>query len=122
MNISLAVAAVLSLLTWGVHTFVGGPVVAKPLLESEMESVAKYTNYYCWHLTTLMLFAMALGFAYSAAFPGGSDLAIFLTLLSASFGIWSIVLVAVSKRKLLELPQWSLFVAIAVAGFVGVIP
>jgi hypothetical protein len=122
MNTSFAIAAALSLLTWGLHAFMGGPEVAKPLLESEMEPVAKYTNYYCWHLTTLMLFAMALGFAYSAAFPGGTDLAVFLTLLSASFGIWSVVLMAMSKRKLLELPQWSLFAAITAAGLVGVIP
>jgi len=122
MNISLIVAAALSLVTWALHTFLGGPEAAGPLLESEMDPVAKYTNYYCWHLTTLVLFAMALGFAYSAFFPAGIDIAIFLTLLSACFGAWSLVLVAMSKRKLVELPQWSLFAAIACAGLVGVIP
>ena len=119
MNIALAVAALLALLTWGIHTFVGGPRTATPLLESAMHPVPKYTNYYCWHLVTLVLFSMAVGFAYAAAVPSGLDIAVLLTVLSASFALWSLALVALSRRKLFELPQWSLFAAITAAALVG---
>ena len=59
MNAGFAVASALSLLTWGIHTFVGGPEVARPLLRSELRPVPKLTQYYCWHAVTLALFLMA---------------------------------------------------------------
>ena len=119
MNIGLLVAAVLTLATWAIHTFLGGPAVARPLLESEMEEVAKYTNYYCWHIVTLVLIVMAGGYGYAAFVPGGADVAVLLTLLSVGFTVWSLVLVAWSKRTALELPQWTLFLGISVAAVWG---
>lgn len=121
MNIALALAALLALLTWGIHTFVGGPYIVKPLLKSAMHPVPKYTNYYCWHLVTLVLFAMSVGFGYAAMVPSGLDVAVLLTVLSASFALWSLALVVLSRRKFFELPQWSLFVAITAAALVGLL-
>jgi hypothetical protein len=121
MNIALAVAAFLSLLTWGIHTFEGGPRTVKPLLASAMRPVPKYTNYYCWHLVTFVLLTMAGGFAYAAVFPSGLDIAVLLTVLSAGFTLWSLALVALSRRKLLELPQWALFAPITAAALVGIL-
>jgi len=120
MNIALAIAALFSLLTWGIHTFVGGPSTVKPLLASKMDPVAKYTNYYCWHMVTLVLLAMAGGFGYAAVAPGGRDVAVLFTLLSASFAVWSLALVVRSKRRAIELPQWMLFIAITVPAVVGI--
>ncbi len=121
MNIALACAAVLSLLTWAIHTFMGGKEIARPLLRSSMEAVPKYTNYYCWHLVTMVLFAMSAGYGYAALVPGGYDVALLLTALSAGFMIWSLALVFWKKRRLLELPQWTLFLAITAAGVVGLL-
>ena len=113
MNIGLLIAAILCLFTWGVHIFLGGPDVAKPLLESQMEEGAKYTNYYCWHIVTLVLFVMAVGYGYAAFYEGGLDVAILCTALSIGFTLWSWVLILWSKRTALELPQWTLFLVIA---------
>jgi len=121
MNIGLAVAAVLAFATWAIHTFLGGPAVARPLLESEMEAVAKYTNYYCWHCVTLVLLMMAGGYGYAAFVPAGWDVAVLVTLLAVAFAVWSVVLIFWSKRTALELPQWTLFVVIAAAAGWGLL-
>ncbi len=121
MNVALIVAASLSLITWAIHTFLGGREVARPLLRSSMKPVPKYTNYYCWHLVTLTLAAMTAGFAYAALVPAGLDVALLMTALSASFCIWSLALVLWKRRRLLELPQWSLFLLITVAAVIGLV-
>ena len=120
MNIFLAIAALLSLVTWAIHTFVGGPHAARPLLASKLGPMAKYTNYYCWHLVTLTLFAMAAGFGYAAVVPEGRDVAILLTILSAGFAVWSLILVGISRRSPVELPQWILFIAITIPAVAGI--
>jgi hypothetical protein len=119
VNIAFAIAAFLSLLTWGVHTFIGGPQIAGPLLKSKLRHVPKYTNYYCWHLVTIVLLAMTAGFGYATFVPSGLDVAILFTVLSASFAIWSFVLILYSKSKLFELPQWIFFVLITGVALVG---
>jgi hypothetical protein len=121
MNTGFAIAASLALLTWGIHTFVGTPQIARPLLDSDMEPVPKYTNFYGWHLVTIVLFAMAGGFGYAATTPQGGDVGVLMTLLSGAFGLWSILLIAWKHRHPMQLPQWTLFVAVTAAGLVGVL-
>ena len=120
MNIALVIASGMSFIAWGIHTFVGGPLIAKPLLDSKMKPVPKFTNYYCWHIVTLSLFAMASGFAYSAIMPNETTLATFLCILSASFMVWNLVLIIGSKCTVLELPQWLLFLAITAPAVIGI--
>lgn len=121
MNGFLAAASALSALTWAVHTFVGGPEIATPLLNAEMPAVPKFTAYYCWHLVTLTLAAMAVGFGYAAFDPGGWDVAVLATGLAASFAGWSLALVRWSGRHPLELPQWVLFLGIFAAALPGLL-
>lgn len=106
-------AAVFSLVTWALHTFVAGPIVAGPLLRSDLRAVPKFTNYYCWHIVTILLVAMAGGFCFAAFDPRGFPLAVFLTILSVAFAFWSGALVVWSKRRIFELPQWGLFIVIS---------
>lgn len=119
MNPGLATAAGLTLITWALHTFLGGPQVAGPLLRSELAPIEKYTSYYCWHLVTIVLLSMGLGFAWAATTPTALDLALGLTLVSAAFTAWGLGLVAYSRRSSLELPQWVLFLGITTAAAVG---
>lgn len=101
------------------HIFVGGPSTAKPLLESDLDSVAKYTNYYCWHLVTITLAAMTAAYLISALTPSAWELAVAATLLAAGFAIWSIALNLIKKTHPLALPQWILFIPITVFGILG---
>jgi hypothetical protein len=53
--------------TWIVHTFVGGVFVARPLLADKgLPRAAKWLAYYCWHLVTLMIGAVAGAFVAAA--------------------------------------------------------
>lgn len=120
MNMALLSAAGLSLACWAVHTFVGGREVARPLLDAKMASVPKYTSYYCWHLVTIVLLAMTAAFAYGAVAPTGKDVAVFALGLSIAFSIWSLVLVVWKRQRLLQLPQWLLFLVISVVAAAGI--
>jgi hypothetical protein len=119
MNIALAIASALSAATWAIHTFVGGPQLVRPLLQASLQPVVQLTHYYCWHLVTMMLGMMALGFGYAAFVASGLDVAVFVTALSLGAMLWSMALTVWKQRKLAELPQWTLFAAInafAIAG------
>ena len=120
MNNLLLAAAVLSLLIWGIHTFAGGPAVAAPLLDAkDLEPVPKYTNYYGWHIVTVVLLAMPASFALGAFRPESRELAILMTVLSAAFALWSVVLVIWKRQKPFALPQWCMFAPLTVLGALG---
>ena len=119
MNAFLLAAAVLTFITWGIHTFMGTRDIAGPLLESDMEPVPKYTNYYCWHAITIVLAAMAGGYLYAALVPAGLDVAVFITALSAGFCLWGILLIFQRKQKTMEMPQWVLFAVISAIAIPG---
>ncbi len=66
MNMFLLAAAVASFLTFGIHTIAGGISIARPFLASkDLHDVVKYTQYYCWHITTIVLFGMSAGFMWA---------------------------------------------------------
>ncbi|MBI2894641.1 MAG: hypothetical protein HYY06_13895 [Deltaproteobacteria bacterium] len=116
----LVAAAGVSLLTCAIHVFAGGPTVARPLLAAkDLEPVPMYTSYYCWHMVSIVLLAMPIGFGLGAFFEESRDLAVLMTALAAAFAAWSLILVAWKYRHPLRLPQWTLFVPIAVLGALG---
>ncbi len=104
------------------HVFAGGPAVARPLLSaSDIDEVAKMTNYYCWHLVSITLVAMTIAFTFAALTPGEGALAVMWTAIAAAFALWSLVLVVWKRQKALDLPQWTLFAVIAGLGAVGLV-
>ncbi len=84
-----------------------------------MPVVPKLTNYYCWHLVTIVLFVMTAGFAYAAWVPAGQDVAVMSTILAIAFTLWSLALIIWKHRHPLQLPQWVLFLAISAAALAG---
>lgn len=122
MNSFLLAASAASFVTFSIHTWLGGPAVAKPLLAStDMRDVPKFTNYYCWHLVTITLFVMGLAFAWAAIEPSGLDVAWFAFALAASFFIWNLVLIIWKKQSFLYMPQWILFLGISAIALPGMI-
>ena len=86
MNIGFAAAAVLSLITFGVHTFVGGQYAARPLLAAtDFHRASRWLNYFTWHMVTVMLLVMAAGFAWAAIAPEAWPAALILTVMAALF-------------------------------------
>ncbi|MDJ1158131.1 hypothetical protein QNA08_07790 [Chelatococcus sp. SYSU_G07232] len=115
----LAAAALLSAATALIHTFLGGREIAVPLLAArDLAPVPKLTAYYCWHMVTLLLFAMAVGFALAAA-GRGEGLATGLTILAALFALLSLGLVVGYRVNPWHMPQWALFLPIALCGALG---
>ena len=121
MNVFLLVAAIATFLTWGLHTFLGTKTIAGALLASEMEPVAKYTNYYCWHAVTIVLATMAGGYLYAALVPGGRDIGVLVTILSTGFCLFGILLIVQKKQKTMDMPQWVLFAIISAIATPGLI-
>jgi hypothetical protein len=110
-------AAALTLVTFAVHTFVGGVFVARPLLaDTSLPKASKWLNYYCWHIATVTILAMAAAFVYSAARPDRLELAISATLLAAIFAPLSVAVARKGGIHPLRFPSTSLFTGIALLG------
>ncbi|MCF6228757.1 MAG: hypothetical protein L3J82_08885 [Planctomycetes bacterium] len=119
-NYFLVSAALIAAVGFCAHFFVGGPTVARPLLKAEdIATIPKLTNYYCWHLVSLSLLAMAAGFAICSYEPHYTAHAVLWTALSASFFAWNIILVLWKRQKLFDLPQWIFFAPITIFGVIG---
>ncbi len=112
-NYWLLAAGVAAGLTTLIHIFGGGPEVVRPLFAAQdIEETPRLLNYYCWHLVTITLAAMAFAFTYASLTPGETMLALMWAVISAAFALWSILLIAWKKQKAIEMPQWILFAAI----------
>lgn len=121
MNHWFLAAAATSLFTFLTHVFLGGREVAAPLLRSELRAIPKFTSYYCWHMVTITIAALALAFVL-AGLPGGSrELALFATALSVLFMLWNLALIATQRLRLFHFPQWLLFLPGSVLGTAGLL-
>lgn len=86
LNPGFAVASVLSLATFCVHTFVGGRFAARPLLDAhDFHKASRWLNYFTWHMATVMLLVMTGGFAWAAVHADALDVALLLALMAALF-------------------------------------
>lgn len=120
-NLWLIAAAILSFGTMGVHVFLGGPETVAPLLSAkELPAIPRATAYYCWHIVTITIGAMAAAFAMSAL-TGAPDAAIIATAMAIGFTIWNVILIVRQKLPWLRMGQWALFGPIAALGVVGLV-
>ena len=113
-------AAVMSVVTFAVHTFIGGPRVAAPLLaDTNLTKASKWLNYYCWHITTIYTFVMGGAYAYVAMHPEQIELLIFLSILNVSFAILSAVVAMKGDINPFRFPSTSLFATVSVLGILS---
>ena len=99
-----------------IHLILGGRDIAKPLLEADHPSpVVIFTHYYCWHIVSMTLFALAAAFGFAAFAADALILARFATLLTIGFCIWGFALVLWKKQSHAQMPQWILFVVTSAA-------
>ena len=120
MNLWLALAAVLAAITTLIHVILGGRYVTTPLLATErLHAVPKFTMYYCWHLVTIVLAALALAFGLVATGRGSRDLALFATAGAALFCLGSLGMIGLFRLRIAHFPQWLLFATITVSGMIG---
>jgi hypothetical protein len=120
MNFWFLSAAVLSTGICALHVTLGGREAARPLLSTtELDRVAKYTNYYCWHLVTIAIALMAAAFAFASRPGANTDAAIFASAAAIIFALWSVIMIVQHKLSPLQFPQWALFLPVGFLGAVG---
>ncbi|RZA35176.1 MAG: hypothetical protein EOP92_11775 [Lysobacteraceae bacterium] len=106
----MSLASATSFITFAVHTFIGGPRVVKPLLATtHLPIAAKWLSYYCWHIATVFLLAMSLGFAYVALHPDRPELAVFLTAMCAALSFLSVAVTLKAGINPVRFPSTTLF-------------
>ncbi len=119
-NLGFATAAVLSLITFGVHTFIGGKYVARPLLASTgLPKASLWLNYFTWHMATVILLLMTAGFAWAATSPDHFDVAVLLMGMAAVFSplcVWVALKGGIAPWRF---PASWLFLLILAAGLWG---
>ncbi len=124
MNKAWIAAGVGMGLTCLVHVYLGGPELAAPLLRQDEAGVGltyavRQALYYCWHLVTLMLAAMAGMFLYAAFNPRARSLGVTATLLTLGAGVWNVILGLSAGLFPEPLVQWILFLPLALIGAIG---
>ncbi len=121
-NTLLWSAVIMSLVTFIVHTFVGGPFVAKPLLASkELPIASKWLNYYTWHITTIFTLLMGGGYAYVALNPDKPELVVFLTILTGAFSLLSAGIAIKGRINPFRFPSTSLFAIVCLLGLASLL-
>ena len=122
MNGFLFSAAVASLMTCLVHLFWGGHDVAKPLLNApDIQEMPKLTVYYCWHITTILLFVMTCAYVYVALLQFDMPLTVTVTGIAGACALLNMGLIIARKLKPLDYPQWMFFIPITLLGALGLI-
>jgi len=114
-------ASVMSIITFIVHTFIGGPVVAEPLLKNtDLPKASKWLNYYTWHVTTIFTFTMGGAYAYVALNPDKPELVVFLTVVTAALSILSAAVALKGNINPFRFPSTSLFATVSLLGLIGI--
>ena len=120
MEIWFVLAGIAALFTALVHTFVGQKFVVRPLLNVDgLHRVSRFTNFYCWHIVTIVLFSLSAMFFYAANHPEAIELAWVATFFSTAFVIWSFVMILTNRLRFKEFPQWALILPMAIFGALG---
>ena len=121
MNAFLLGSGIAMAAIWAIHTFAGQVRVARPLTDcGELVALPKWTTFYCWHLVTITLGAMAAGLLYAAYTPSARDLAVAIGVLALLFGLFGLVLPRAVKQTYTTLPQGFLLFPVGVAVLWGV--
>lgn len=115
--IGFAIASATAALGAGIHTFVGSRRVVVPFLGArDMPPPARWLMFLCWHAVSIVLVALAAGFAWAAWTGEGRDVGIGLTVLAGLLATLTFFVARRARFNPLKLPPFVLFSLMALAG------
>ena len=115
-------AVIMSIITFIIHTFFGGPRAVNPLLEnSDLDKASKWLNYYTWHITTIFTLLMGGAYAYVALHLDNLELIVFLTILTGAFSLLSIFVTLKGGINPFRFPSTSLFAIVCLLGLASLL-
>lgn len=121
INEGFLVAGLIAIVTFCVHTFVGEIYVVRPLLAVErLSRASRWLNFYCWHVTTIVIAAMAGVFLFAAWRLDVFVTAALFTGLAAAFALLCAGVAIRGGVPPFRFPALTLFALIALAGSWGV--
>ena len=122
LNPGFATAALLSVITFAVHTFVGGRYAARPLLAAhDLDRASRWLNYMTWHMVTAVLLVFVVGYAWAALRPEAVEVAWLLTVLAVPLSLISVWVALKGGIQPWRFPSSWLFALITVAGLWGLL-
>lgn len=116
----LLAAAAMALVSFGVHTFIGGRYAARPLLAARrLPPATIWLNYLCWHIVTVLLLILMATFLAGAFGRVAPDAILLATIIAASISIVSLVVTLKAGIAPYRFPASYLLGATALFGVLG---
>jgi hypothetical protein len=120
LNPGFALAALVTMLAFGVHCILGSRLVVRPLLKArDITPPSRWINFFTWHAVTVLLAFMAAGFAWAAARPDAADVAAGLTAVAATVVLLGLYVCRRARFRPWRVPPVVLFAVISLAGVWG---
>lgn len=117
MSVGFLVAALAAAVGFFVHAFVGSRKVVVPFLRTpHVPPPARWLMFLCWHAVTVLLAAVAVGFAWAAWTSEGREIGLALTLLAGALAALTLYVARRARFNPLKLPPFVLFSVMAAAG------
>ena len=109
MNKPVLGAAILMLITFLVHTFVGGPEIQTPVFESKLAADVKAVSIVVWHMVTVTLAGFTLVLFYLAKHHNPM-LTAFVCILMLTYAALFFCYGMARFGDVTTMPQWTFFV------------
>jgi len=121
MNPLVVSAGIIALLTTAGHFTVGRKMYLKPVLNADIEPVAKKVMHCVFHYVSTFLLLSTLALFVIGFMRIGRLLAVFIAVNYSLFVVWQLALIKQSgiERGMLRMFQWIFFVFIAVLALLG---
>jgi hypothetical protein len=119
INPGYAVATAVALVGLGIHVFIGGKSMVRPLLASRLPEPAKWLLYLCFHMVSLLCLTMIVVFSWAAQSFLGRPAAMVLTAVAFAAMLLAAFVGIRGRLKLRFNAPLFLFALIFVAGFWG---
>lgn len=113
-------AAIICYATVIIHIFAGGRKFVRPFLAVEMDPFLKWMGYYSWHIATIVIAVIAMGFTGAAMNLERLDYAVIATGVAFSLVALAVGVATKAKLPLLSFPIIPLFAVVTMLGLIGI--